>query len=70
MRNLKGGEPRPAKYIVDQRFRSVSPFLRPPRNRQQKRPSGRVGINDSVRGHRFSTSFSRAKLGRMRLGFS
>src|SRR6266481_2512176 len=68
MRSLKGGEPRPTKNIIDQRFRSVSPVLRPPRNRQRKRPSRRVSINGCVRSHSFSISIAYAKFRRMTLG--
>jgi hypothetical protein len=69
MRSLKGGELRPKKHIIDQRFRGVSPLLRPPRNPQRKRPSGTVNINGFVRGHRFSVSIAYAKFRRIRLGF-
>jgi hypothetical protein len=68
MRSLKGGELRPAKHIFDERFSSVSPLLRPPRNLQRKRPSGRVSNNGCVRGHSFSVSIAYAKFRRMRPG--
>jgi hypothetical protein len=68
MRSRKGGEFRPAKNIIDQRFRSVSPVLRPPRNRQRKRPSRRV--HGCVRGHSFSGSIGYAKFRRMTLGLA
>lgn len=68
MRSLKGGELQSVKHIIDQRFRSVSPGLRPPRNRQRKRPSRRVSINGCVRGHSFGASIAYAKVFRMTLG--
>ena len=69
MRSLKGGELRPAKHIINERFSSVSSLLPPPRNRQRKRPSGRVSNNGCVRGHSFSVSIANAKFRRMRARF-
>jgi hypothetical protein len=62
MRNLKGGELQSTKHIIDQRFRGVSPGLRPACNRQRKRPLRGVSINGCVRGHGFSVSIAYAKV--------
>ena len=68
MGSLKGGQLQSAKHIIDQRFRSVNPGLRPPRNLQRKRPSRRVSINGCVRGHDFGASIAYAKVFRMTPG--
>jgi hypothetical protein len=68
MRSLKGGQLQSTKHIIDQRFCSVNPGLRPPRNRQRKRPSRRVGINGCARDHGFGASIVYAKVFRMTLG--
>jgi hypothetical protein len=52
MRSLKIVKVRPAKHVVDYRFGSVNPFLRPAQDGERKRPSGRIAVDAGARsGH-------------------